>query len=211
MVHGFKIENDSLVLDVEEILQYPTLAEIYRRDDSKDKAFALKEFRFILFLADRKGYVTKAGLTKKEAIEYARRNAGLNDLYEPDALIFKAIEIIKKDMNITAVEDLISSTVKALNLSGKLVRGLTDGIENLMSKDNLELKDLAACEDTLKQIIKIANEIPERVDKLAELNDKWDKIEKGISTIRGGLEYRNSYDGTDDRAVDASDEAETLT
>lgn len=211
MVHGFKIENDSLVLDVEEILQYPTLAEIYRRDDSKDKAFALKEFRFILFLADRKGYVTKAGLTKKEAIEYARRNAGLNDLYEPDALIFKAIEIIKKDMNITAVEDLISSTVKALNLSGKLVRGLTDGIESLMSKDNLELKDLAACEDTLKQIIKIANEIPERVDKLAELNDKWDKIEKGISTIRGGLEYRNSYDGTDDRAVDASDEAETLT
>lgn len=211
MVHGFKIENDSLVLDVEEILQYPTLAEIYRRDDSKDKSFALKEFRFILFLADRKGYVTKAGLTKKEAIEYARRNAGLNDLYEPDALIFKAIEIIKKDMNITAVEDLISSTVKALNLSGKLVRGLTDGIESLMSKDNLELKDLAACEDTLKQIIKIANEIPERVDKLAELNDKWDKIEKGISTIRGGLEYRNSYDGTDDRAVDASDEAETLT
>lgn len=211
MVHGFKIENDSLVLDVEEILQYPTLAEIYRRDDSKDKTFALKEFRFILFLADRKGYVTKAGLTKKEAIEYARKNAGLNDLYEPDDVIFKAIELVKKDMNITAVEDLISSTVKALNLSGKLVRGLTDGIESLMSKDNLELKDLAACEDTLKQIIKIANEIPERVDKLTELNDKWDKIEKGISTIRGGLEYRNSYDGTDDRAVDASDEAETLT
>ena len=48
MVHGFKIENDKLILDVEEILQYPLLQQIYARDDSKDKSFAEKEFRFIL-------------------------------------------------------------------------------------------------------------------------------------------------------------------
>ena len=40
MVHGFKIENDKLILDVEEILQYPLLQQIYARDDSKDKSFA---------------------------------------------------------------------------------------------------------------------------------------------------------------------------
>ena len=57
MVHGFKIENDKLILDVEEILQYPLLQQIYARDDSKDKSFAEKEFRFILYLSDRKGYV----------------------------------------------------------------------------------------------------------------------------------------------------------
>lgn len=66
MVHGFKIENDKLILDIEEILQYPLLQQIYARDDSKDKSFAEKEFRFILYLSDRKGYVTKAGLTKKK-------------------------------------------------------------------------------------------------------------------------------------------------
>ena len=33
MVHGFKIENDKLILDVEEILQYPLLQQIYARDD----------------------------------------------------------------------------------------------------------------------------------------------------------------------------------
>ena len=43
MVHGFKIENDKLILDVEEILQYPLLQQIYARDDSKDKSFAEKE------------------------------------------------------------------------------------------------------------------------------------------------------------------------
>lgn len=42
MVHGFKIENDKLILDVEEILQYPLLQQIYARDDSKDKSFAKK-------------------------------------------------------------------------------------------------------------------------------------------------------------------------
>ena len=50
MVHGFKIENDKLILDVEEILQYPLLQQIYARDDSKNKSFAEKEFRFILYL-----------------------------------------------------------------------------------------------------------------------------------------------------------------
>ena len=32
MVHGFKIENDKLILDIEEILQYPLLQQIYARD-----------------------------------------------------------------------------------------------------------------------------------------------------------------------------------
>ena len=41
MVHGFKIENDKLILDVEEILQYPLLQQIYARDDSKDKSCLL--------------------------------------------------------------------------------------------------------------------------------------------------------------------------
>ena len=74
----------------------------------------------------------------------------------------------------------------------------------------LEMKDLALCEDTLKQIIKIANEIPARVESLTELNDKWDKIEKGVTSIRGGAEYRDSYDGTNDRASNAPNETETL-
>lgn len=195
MVHGFKIENDKLILDVEEILQYPLLQQIYARDDSKDKSFAEKEFRFILYLSDRKGYVTKAGLTKKEAYAYAKSNAGLDESYLPDKVVLSAIEFVKSNLNITAVEDLINSTIKSLNLSSKLVRTLTDGIEDLMSKE-LEMKDLALCEDTLKQIIKIANEIPARVESLTELNDKWDKIEKGVTSIRGGAEYRDSYDGT---------------
>ena len=78
-----------------------------------------------------------------------------------------------------------------------------------MSKE-LEMKDLAICEETLKQIIKIANEIPARIEGLTELNDKWDKIEKGVTSIRGGAEYRDSYDGTNDRAVNAPNETETL-
>lgn len=209
MVHGFKIENDKLILDVEEILQYPLLQQIYARDDSKDKSFAEKEFRFILYLSDRKGYVTKAGLTKKEAYAYAKSNAGLNESYLPDKVVLSAIEFVKSNLNITAVEDLINSTIKSLNLSSKLVRTLTDGIEDLMSKE-LEMKDLAFCEDTLKQIIKIANEIPARVESLTELNDKWDKIEKGVTSIRGGIEYRDSYDGTNDRASNAPNETETL-
>ena len=209
MVHAFKIENDKLILDVEEILQYPLLQQIYSRDDSKDKSFAYKEFRFIHFIADRKGYITKAGLPKKEAYEFARINSELPEGYVPDKVIIAAIDFVKSKLNITTVEDLISSSVKSLTLSGKLVRVLTEGIEDLMSKE-IKLEDLTTCEDTLKRIIKISNEIPDRINELTQLNEKWDKIEKGVTSIRGGAEYRDSYDGTNDRASDASDEVETL-
>ena len=209
MVHAFKIENDKLILDVEEILQYNVLRDIYARDDSKNKEFAYKEFRFIHFLSDRKGYITKAGLNKKDAFEFARSNSNLPEGYVPDKLVLAGIDFVKDNLNITTVEDLITSTVKSLNITGRVIRTLTAGIEDLMSKE-IEIKDLALCEDTLKQIIKISNEIPDRVEALTELQDKWDKIEKGVTSIRGGAMYRESYDGTNDRAANASDEVETL-
>lgn len=209
MIHAFKIENDKLVLDVEEILQYKPLQTIYARDDSKDKEFAYKEFRFIHFIADRKGYVTKAGLTKKEAFAFARKNSDLPDDYIPDSVVIAAIDFIKKNLNITAVEDLITSTIKALNVSSRLVKVLTDGAEDMMSKE-ITIKELADCESTLKKILEIASEIPDRVEALTDLNDKWDKIEKGVSSIRGGAVYRDSYDGTNDRASESSSEAEVL-
>lgn len=209
MIHAFKIENDNLVLDVEEILQYDILRDIYVRDNSKNKEFAYKEFRFIHFLSDRKGYIVKAGLNKKDAYEFARSNSNLPDGYTPDNLVLTAVDFVKSKLNITTVEDLITSTVKSLNITGRVIRTLTAGIEDIMSKE-IEIKDLALCEDTLKQIIKISNEIPDRIDALTELQDKWDKIEKGVTSIRGGATYSESYDGTNDRAADASDEVETL-
>ena len=209
MIHAFKIENDALILDVEEILQYQILRDIYARDNSKDKSFAHKEFKFIYFIADRKGYVTKAGLTKQEAYKYARENSNLPPSYKPDKVIIEAIEFVRSQMNITPVEDLINSTIKALNLSGRVVKALTDGIETLTSGD-IKLEDLQACEESLKQIIRISNEIPDRVEKLTELQEKWDKIEKGVTSIRGGGDYSESYDGVNERTPGTTDEVEIL-
>lgn len=209
MIHAFKIENDALILDVEEILQYQILRDIYARDNSKDKSFAHKEFKFIYFIADRKGYVTKAGLTKQEAYKYARENSNLPDTYIPDKLIVAAIDFVIKNMNVTPVEDLINSTVKALNLSGRVIKALTDGIEEITSRE-IKLEDLQNCEESLKQIIKISNEIPDRVEKLTELQEKWDKIQKGVSLIRGGGTYQESYDGVDERTPGNADDVEIL-
>ena len=209
MIHALKIENDKIVLDVEEILQYPILQQIYARDDSSNKSFAYKEFRFIHFLSDRKGYITKAGLSKIDAYKYAIENSNLPPSYKPDKLIIEVIDFVTRNMNITPVEDLINSTIKALNSSGRVIKALTDGIETLTSGD-IKLEDLQACEESLKQIIKISNEIPDRVEKLTELQEKWDKIEKGVTSIRGGGEYSESYDGIDERASSADDEAEIL-
>ena len=60
MIHAFKIENDNLVLDVEEVLQYDILRDIYVRDNSKNKEFAYKEFRFIHIYITMKGNPPKS-------------------------------------------------------------------------------------------------------------------------------------------------------
>lgn len=209
MVHAFKIENDNLELDVEQILQYPALRVIYARDDSKDKEFAYKEFRFIHFMSDRKGYIVKSGMNKQEAVKFATENSGLNELYKPDKEVWEAIEFIKKNLNLTTVEDLISSTIKGLKLSGRVIKVLTEGLEEILARE-VDKKDLITCEETLKKLIEISNDIPDRIEALGELNEKWDKMEKGVTSIRGGHSYRDSYDGTNDRAVNAADEVETL-
>lgn len=209
MVHTFKIENDKLIIDIDQILQYPLLQQIYSRDYSNDKSFADKEFRFIYYLTDRKGYCIKAGLSKIESYNFARKNAGLSDDYIPDKVIIAAIDFVKDNLNITAVEDLITSTIKGLNMISKTVRVLTNSVEDLMEKE-IDLKAMVAFEESINQILKIANDIPSKIESLTELNNKWDKIEKGLSSIRGGQIYRNSYDGTDDRTNDASNETETL-
>ncbi len=71
MIHVWKVEGDRLELNKEQLLQYKALSDIYGRDTSKGKEFALMELRYINFRADKNGYCLNNGLSDKEAHEYA--------------------------------------------------------------------------------------------------------------------------------------------
>lgn len=198
MIHAFKIENDSLAIDVQQILMYEPLAEIYKRDDSPSKEFAYKEFKYIYFIADNKGYINRNGLKGRQAHLYAADNSGLHDSYQPDDVVKRAIDVVRRSLVSSPVEKLLDATVKGLNSSttvvDMIVDHLTDIIEDPESKD----KDILQAQATIKSLIATAKEIPDIVDNLLELRDKYDRAERGISMLRGNKEYRPSYDGNDE-------------
>lgn len=196
-IHGFKMDGDKLVLDVETILQYPILKIIYERDDSIEKSFAFKEFQYMRFLADSKGYIFKSGLSGNKAHEYALENSNLNPSYKPDKYIKSGIEFIKSNLEIHTVERLIGSTVKGLNISGRVVELIVDSMEDILEKGEVTKEELISIEDGLSKLLKQASDIPSKINRLRELNDEWDKSEKGVQVIRGGATYSESYDGED--------------
>ena len=53
-------------------------------------------------------------------------------------------------------------------------------------------------------------DLPKRIQVLSELKKQWDDIDKGITSIRGGKSYKNSYYGTDDLSPTSAGEVEEL-
>lgn len=212
MIPGFKIENDKLILDVYEILKYPKLAKIYKADTSKEKEFAYKVFMYISHIADKKGYCRIKGLSAKEAHIWATRNSGLKEDFKPDKMIQDAIEFIKSEFDLHPVEDVIENTMRGLNVSLKMITIITQNIQDYLdsSEDDIEIDELLNYEENIKRLTKYANEIPSRIEMLAEQKVKWDEIEKGTKTIRGGKQYKSSYDGEDDLAPSTTIGVESL-
>lgn len=198
MIHAFKIENDALTIDVQQILMYEPLAEIYKRDDSKNKEFAYKEFKYIYFIADNKGFIKRNGLKGREAHNYATSNANLNDSYEPDDVVKQAIKLVQSSLTSTPVEKLLDATVKGLNASATVVDMLTDYLYDVINNPEVDDKEVLSAQASIKKLLDIAKEIPDMVDNLIELKDKYDKAERGIELLRGNVEYRPSYDGNDE-------------
>jgi hypothetical protein len=97
MIYLWKVEKDELVLDLREVLKYEDLAAIYRRDStSKSKDKAMKEFRYIDFIANRDGYCVQNGLNSNDAHEFAREHSGLPTGWKPDDAVIKAIKCAKR-------------------------------------------------------------------------------------------------------------------
>lgn len=211
MIFGFKIVNDTINLNVEEILKYPKLSIIYKRDKSTNKEIAHKEFLYINFLADKQGVCAKKGYSKKEAHLFAVRNSKLIDGYTPDREVKEAIEFIEDELNVNIVEDLINSTLKGLNISRKIVDTLIEEIGGKVNESKFVTTEMLATYDkAIKEFMKIAADIPNKISSLTDLLENYNKFESGTSKIRGGKEHRSSYDGYDDQEFVSSSSVERL-
>ena len=74
----------------------------------------------------------------------------------------------------------------------------------------IKIEDLLSYETSIKTMASYSADLPKRIQVLSELKKQWDDIDKGITSIRGGKSYKNSYDGTDDLSPTSAGEVEEL-
>jgi hypothetical protein len=210
MIYAFKIVNDKIELNVTEILKFPILAQIYKRDKTTEKQTAYKEFMYICFCADKEGICAKKGYNKKETHLFAVSNSQLANDYIPDGYVKDAISFCEDNLNTNVVEDLIRSTLRGLRLSGKTIEILLEKVDERINKNDVTPEALGIYDKSVKELIKIAADIPNRIDNLMTLLNNYDKFSTGTNKLRGGQEYRSSYDGYDDKELNGSFETERI-
>jgi len=210
MLHLWTVNGNTLILNVSEILKYKELAIIYKRDESDDKAFARKEFRYIDFLSNREGYCVLNGLSKKDAHKHAVLNSNLHPDYKPDTFIKIAISKVYDELNGGVIEKLIDSAVRALNISASGIEQMTDKAEDIIDKASGTDEDIAKLIGLLTQINTMSASIPVKVRTLLDLRKEYDISSKGTVIERGGKTYTPSLDGDGEVESIGSDEDDRM-
>lgn len=195
MIHLWTVTGDTLTLNNSEILKYKELAIIYKRDETDDKAFARKEFRYIDFLSNREGYCILNGLSKKDAHKHAVLNSNLHVDYKPDTFVKIAISKVYDELNGGVIEKLIDSAVRSLNICSSGIVQMTDKAEDIIEKASGADDDIAKLIGLLTQINNLSASIPVKVRTLLDLRKEYDISNKGTVIERGGKAYTNSLDG----------------
>jgi len=210
MIHLWTITGNTLKLNTSEILKYKELAIIYKRDDSDDKAFAHKEFRYIDFLSNREGYCIVNGLSKKDAHNHAVLNSNLHKDYKPDTFVKIAISKVYDELNGGVIEKLIDSSIRSMSISASAVVQITDKAEDIIEKASGTDEDIAKLIGLITQITNISASIPDKVRKLLDLRKEYDIASKGTIIERGGKAYTDSLDGNGEIESDSFDEDDRM-
>ena len=197
MIHIWKVTDDSkLDLNIEELLKYPILANIYRSDKDVDKFNAKEYFKYLDFITNPKGYCISNGLNTSEAHNYAFRQTNLPKDFEFPKNNKDIIKFVKEDLQFDVVDNLVNTSIKALKVTSKSVANYIDNLNELESKDyktdDGEPIDLSSI---ITKMMKIAADIPNNIKNFESLLEKQ-ATQKTI--LRGTTEHTESMDGDDE-------------
>lgn len=205
MIHLWRITNSlDLELNIEELLKYPILADIYKKDNSDGKFLSTEYFKYLDFITNPKGYCVSKGLNSQEADIYAKGQTRLpKDYYFPknNKLIIK---YVKDELQFDVIDNLVGTAIKALNVTSKSLANYIDRLNDLEEKDYMDDKgapiDLSSI---ITKMMKIAADIPNNIKQYESLLEKQ-TTKKTI--VRGSIEYTESMDGDESLEHYSTDE-----
>lgn len=211
----FKLENNLLVIDRDEIRGVKEFRRILERDkgsdgdaDGRKKYRAFKEFYYIYYVADYKSSGNRAGDNEKNLHLQGVKYAELEPTFKPDADIKEAIRVYKEIQKLEAPSNtLVIKLTKGIKLSEQVVDNMILGIDKILELNQIELQNDSpnvmaimannkALEDQLKSLTTLATAFPKTLETLEGIKTKLFKEEADSRKARGGKEIGNRADPT---------------
>lgn len=194
MIHIWRITDSlELELNVEELLKYPILADIYKRDTSDGKFLSTEYFKYLDFITNPKGYCVMNGLNSQDADIYARRQTRLPKEFYLPKNTKGVIKYIKDELQFDVVDNLVGTAIKALKVTSKSLSNYIDRLNDLEDKDYMDDKGVPIdLSSIITKMMKIAADIPNNIKQYESLLEKQ-TTKKTI--VRGSIEYTESMDG----------------
>lgn len=169
----FIVEGDKLSINPK-VLTIPEFAIIYEADRSTGKRKAIKELRYVYFMADYKSEYDVYGINKQSQLGF---DIFGNKNYKPDPEVKIAIERYKKGQDTKSMQYLIAVRSR----TDKLISYLTN-IEVIDKDKEGNYKNPFV---TIDKVTKVLNELEDVVEKLEKWQKKVFEEEEDMS-IRGG-------------------------
>ena len=198
----FKYTDNAVELARPEIMLYPTVSEIIKRDkggkvtgdpDGRKKQYAFKELLYVYYTCDFNAYPTQHSLSKSEAHAYGVKQAGLPEQYEPDPIVRSLMEQYKNE-NWTPGKKTIKNLLDTFSFNDDIISNININLKLLLKNTSLTKEMIGELIKYQQDLMKIAIEIPAQVRKLREAIALVQEEEKEIVIRRGGEEVLDSME-----------------
>lgn len=165
---------------------------LYTRDKSKDKQMYLAECTIIYYLGDPKSSVNQSGLSMKEGLQVAIKEANLSEDYSPDELVIKLINRYN-DQNLTEAGKLVNNILETVHNINIMISKINRLINEKLNDGVITLEEIATYTAVIDTVKKQATDLPMIVSKLKEAKEKLLYEQEDI-LARGGGKVLSSMD-----------------
>lgn len=169
--------------------------DLFTRDKTKNKQKYIAEAIVIYYLGDPKSPAKQAGLSDKEALAMAIKQAGLPDNYIPDALV---IRLIKRyyDENITEAGRVIENIFKGIHNINLSITKINEFLNEKLNSP-VTVEEVPTIIGLIDNVNKKAGELPSILKKLEEAKQNL-MYEEEVEVSRGGNTILSSMDADAD-------------
>lgn len=196
----FKLVNNEIVLDRDEVLLYEEFNVILKRNkpiegdsEGRKKLFNYREFKYIYFMSDTNSFPNRMGYNKSMAHEYSVKHSKLPNGYMPDKEVIAAINLYKNH-DTTPMKETAKELRKTLNLNSRVIATLRTQLEEALrvSNDKSNKEGSKPLLSAMNELIAMSNKLPDTFRTLSSIEEIVKEEDNKKSKVRGGNDVKSS-------------------